>query len=76
MAEQLREGLDLALLDALDPLIAEVETHLGQLSITPAWSQQVPFLLQLPGLGMVGAMTILAAVGAISRFPPAKQLVG
>ena len=36
----------------------------------------MPFLLQLPGLGMVGAMTILAAVGDISRFPTSKQLVG
>jgi transposase len=76
MAEQLRVRQDLALLDALDPLITEVETHLGQLSITPAWSQQGPFLLQLPGLGMVCAMTILAAVGDISRFPTAKQFGG
>src|SRR5215467_3728518 len=76
MAEQLRVRQDLALLDALDPLIAEVEKHLGQLSMNPLWSQQVPFLLQLPGLGMVCAMTILAAVGDISRFPTSKQLVG
>jgi transposase len=41
-----------------------------------AFCQQVPFLLQLPGLGMVGAMTILAAVGDSSRFPTSKQLVG
>jgi hypothetical protein len=37
-AEQLREGLDLALLDALDPLEASVETHVGQVSITPRLS--------------------------------------
>ena len=76
MAEQLRVRQDLALLDALDLLIAEVEQHLGRLSMTPPWEQQVPFLLQLPGLGMVCAMTILAAVGDISRFPTSKQLVG
>jgi hypothetical protein len=29
MAEQLREGLDLALLDAEGPLIAEAEAHVG-----------------------------------------------
>ncbi len=63
MAEQLRVRQDLALLDVLDSLIAEVEQHLGRLSMTPPWEQQVPFLLQLPGLGMVCAMTILAAVG-------------
>jgi transposase len=76
MAEQLRVRQDLALLDVLDSLIAEVEQHLGRLSMTPPWEQQVPFLLQLPGLGMVCAMTILAAVGDISRFPTSKQLVG
>jgi transposase len=58
MAEQLRVRQDLALLDALDPLEASVERHVGQLSMNPLWSQQVPFLLQLPGLGMVCAMTI------------------
>jgi transposase len=76
MAEQLRVRQDLALLDALDPLEAFVERHLGHLSMNSLWSQQVPFLLQLPGLGMVCAMTILAAVGDISRFPTSKQLVG
>lgn len=76
MAEQLRVRQDLALLDVLDSLIAEVEQHLGRLSMTPPWEQQVPFLLQLPGLGMVCAMTILAAVGEIARFPTSKQLVG
>ena len=75
-AEQLRVRQDLVVLEALDPLIAEVETHLGELSTTHPWSQQVPFLLQLPGLGMVCALTILAAVGDISRFPTSKQLVG
>jgi transposase len=62
-------------LDVLDSLIAEVEQHLGRLSMTPP-REQVPFLLQLPGLGMVCAMTILAAVGDIARFPTSKQLVG
>jgi transposase len=76
MAEQLRVRQDLALLEALDPLEASVETHQGQLSVTQPWDQQVSFLLQLPGLGRVCAMTILAAIGDISRFPTAKQLVG
>ena len=57
MAEQLRVRQDLALLDTLDPLIAEAEAHLGKLSRDEPWSKQVPFLLQLPGLGMLSAMT-------------------
>jgi transposase len=76
MAEQLRVRQDLALLDALDPLIAEAEAHVGKLSMDEPWSKQVPFLLQLPGLGMLSAMTILSAIGDIARFPSAKHLVG
>lgn len=36
----------------------------------------VPFLVQLPGLGVLSAMRILAAIGEITRFPSAKHLVG
>jgi transposase len=75
-AEQLRVRQDLALLETLDPLIAEAEAQVGQLSMEEPWSRQVPFLLQLPGLGMLSAMTILAAIGDIARFPTAKHLVG
>lgn len=75
-AERLRVQQDLALLDALEPLITEVEAHLGALSTSEQWNQQVPLLLQLPGVGMLSAMTILAAIGEISRFPSAKHLVG
>ena len=33
-------------------------------------------LIQLPGIGLITAMTLLAALGDISRFPTAKKLVG
>ena len=36
----------------------------------------MPFLVQLPGLGMLSVMRILAAIGDITRFPSAKKLVG
>ena len=39
-------------------------------------SGQVPFLVQLPGLGVLSALRILAAIGEITRFPSAKHLVG
>jgi transposase len=75
-SERLRVRQDLALLDALDPLIAEVERELGTLSTSEHWKKEVPLLLQLPGIGMLVAMTLLSAIGEISRFPSAKQLVG
>jgi hypothetical protein len=36
----------------------------------------MPFLIQLPGLALLSAMTALAAIGDITRFPTAKHLVG
>lgn len=75
-SEGLRVRQDLALLNALDPLIAEVEKELGTLSTSKQWEKEIPLLLQLPGIGMLLAMTLLSAIGEISRFPCAKQLVG
>jgi transposase len=75
-SEHLRVRQDLTLLDALAPLIAEVERELGTLSTSEQWKGSVPLLLQLPGIGMLLAMTLLAAIGEISRFPSANHLVG
>jgi len=36
----------------------------------------MPFLVQIPGLALLSAMTVLAAIGDIARFPTAKHLVG
>lgn len=75
-AEQLRIRHDLALLDYLEPQLAEVEAELAWLSASDPWQEQTAFLIQLPGLGLISAMTILAAIGDITRFPTAKKLVG
>jgi transposase len=74
--ERLRVRQDLALLDALAPQVQEVAAELQRLSTVAPWSQDVPYLLQLPGFGLIVVMTILAAIGDITRFPHPKQLVG
>jgi transposase len=38
--------------------------------------KRVLFLIQLPGIGLITAVTLLAAIGDESRFPSAKHLVG
>ncbi len=53
--------------------IALLENHMG------AWAAQderVVMLIELTGLGLVTAVTLLAAIGDISRFPDADHLVG
>ena len=83
--EQLRIRQDLATLDHLEPQIAQVGEELFRLSTAAPWTEQVPYLMQLPGFGIVVVMTVLAAIGdtlaphasaGVTRFPSAKKLVG
>jgi len=74
--EQLHVRHDLATLDQLAAQLAEVDAELHRLSCVAPWSNDVRYLLQLPGLGLLTAMTILAAIGDVTRFPSAKKLVG
>jgi len=56
--------------------IKEAEEAISQKSAQQPWAEQVPFLIQLSGIGVLTAMTILAAIGDIRRFPSSKKLVG
>lgn len=38
--------------------------------------ERLPLLVQLPGIGLVNGLSILAAIGDIARFPSPKKLVG
>ena len=74
--EGLRLRQDWASLAHVAGQIDEVDQEVERLSGNAPWVGQVPFLLQLPGFGLLTTMTILAAVGDITRFPSAKKLVG
>ena len=74
--ERLRVDQDVATLDHVVPQIAAVDAELRRLSTSEQWAEQVPYLLQLPGIALLSAMTILGAIGDVTRFPSAKQLVG
>jgi transposase len=74
--ERLRVDHDIATLDHIGEQIAAVDTELRRLSTHKAWAEQVPYLIQLPGIALLSAMTILGAIADITRFPVAKKLVG
>lgn len=38
------------------------------------WAESMTYLMQLPGFGVITAMTVLAAIGEISRFESPRQL--
>ena len=75
-SEKLRLKQDMSIINYLAPLITETEDELKRLSTSPHWAPLLPFLLQITGVGLVSAMTILSAIGDIQRFPSAKKLVG
>lgn len=74
--ERLRVQQDLTLLQTAEHLILEVDAELARLSTQDPWKELTPFLMHLPGFAVVTSMTVLAAIGDITRFPSAKKLVG
>lgn len=74
--ERLRASQDIATLDHVAQLLADLEAELARLSNQPPWNEAMPFLIQIPGLALLSAMTVQAAIGDISRFPTDKHLVG
>jgi transposase len=64
---------DLSLLRSLEELVGAVEAELGRLSTCEPWVKQVPFLVQLPGLGVLSVMSLLAAIGDITRFASRQE---
>lgn len=71
--ERFRILSDLDTLAFANRQVERLQAYLNQLA---AQNDRVPLLVQIPGIGVLTAMTILAAVGDISRFPSARQLVG
>jgi len=71
--EQVRIQSDLDTLAFAQSQIALLEKTLAEIA---AQDERALLLVQLPGVGMITAVTLLAAIGDITRFPTAKQLVG
>jgi len=74
--ERLQVKQELSLLERVEQSKAELDSELQKMSVGQVWGKQATHLLQLPGIGVIVAMTILAAVGEISRFEDARHLVG
>jgi transposase len=74
--ERLHVKHDLATLDQVATQISEIDDELRRLSCSEPWADVTPYLMHLPGVGLIVAMTVLAAIGDITRFPTSKKLVG
>jgi transposase len=74
--EKMQIRQELVLLQEVEKLKMAVDEELQRQSTSSTWGKQALQLMQLPGIGFVVAMTVLSAIGDISRFESAKQLVG
>lgn len=64
---------DLDTLEFAQQQIEHIEACMARIA---ARDNRVPLLVQLVGFGMLNALSVLAAIGDISRFPSASHLVG
>lgn len=74
--EKIQIRQELVMLEELEKHKAEVDAELARQSLGERWGKQAVRLLQLPGFGVVITMTVLAAIGDVTRFESAKKLVG
>jgi len=74
--EKIQIRQELAMLGEIERHKAAIDEELGRQSISKEWGEQAVRLMQLSGVGVVVAMTVLAAIGEIARFESARQLVG
>jgi len=67
---------DLEILETLDRQKEALDQKLAELSNIEPWASDMVFLMQIPGMGLILSMAVLSAIGDISRFSHANQLVG
>lgn len=74
--EKIQIRQELAMLAEIEKHKAEVDAELGRQSLGEVWGKQALRLMQLSGIGVIVAMTVLSAIGDVTRFESANKLVG
>lgn len=72
--EKMQLELDMATRAHLEEQSERMTRELGRMSHTEPWASDMTYLMQVPGIGVVTGMTILAAIGDITRFEAPKTL--
>jgi transposase len=72
--ERFQLDLDLETKKYLKGQIDKITEELRRLSHEEPWAEQMLYLMQIPGFGVVTGMTVLAAIGDITRFESPKRL--
>lgn len=74
--EKIQIRQELSMLDEVAKHKAEVDAELGRQCLGEVWGKPAVRLLQLSGFGVIVTMTILSAIGDVSRFERPNKLVG
>jgi len=72
--ERFQLDLDLETKKYLKGQINRITEELRRMSQEEPWAEQMLYLMQIPGFGVVTGMTVLAAIGDITRFESPKRL--
>ena len=57
----------------LEKQISRIGKEVAKMSHQKPWAQNMTYLMQLPGFGVITAMTVLAAIGEVQRFDSARH---
>jgi hypothetical protein len=58
----------------IEKQIERISQEVTKLCHQKPWSESMVYVMQLPGFGVITAMTVLAAIGEIERFETPKKL--
>lgn len=72
--EQFQLSLEMENLVYISKQIERISQAVRKLSHQKPWSESMVYVMQLPGFGVITAMTVLAAIGEIERFETPKKL--
>lgn len=72
--EQFQLGLEMENLTYIQKQIERISQEVRKMCHQKPWAESMTYLMQLPGFGVITAMTVLSAIGDIQRFETPKHL--
>jgi hypothetical protein len=72
--EQFQLELEMENRAYIEKQISRIGKEVAKMSHKNPWAQDMTYIMQLPGFGVITGMTVLAAIGDVQRFDSAKKL--
>ena len=72
--EQFQLALEMENLTYIQKQIGRISQAVSKMCHQKPWAESMTYVMQLPGFGVITAMTVLSAIGDIQRFETPKHL--